>query len=44
MFALLFSLSASILIPVPRRHPGLAFGPLNSLVRIELFADPLCPY
>jgi protein-disulfide isomerase len=42
MFAFV-ALSASILMPIPRRYPGLLFGPANAVIKIELFADPLCP-
>jgi protein-disulfide isomerase len=43
MFASLLFLSSSILMPIPKRFPGLAFGPTKAIIRLELFADPLCP-
>jgi predicted DsbA family dithiol-disulfide isomerase len=29
-------------MPIPKRYPGLRFGPDNAFIRLELFADPLC--
>jgi protein-disulfide isomerase len=42
-FLLLASLSSAILMPIPRRYPGILWGPPNAVIKIELFADPLCP-
>jgi predicted DsbA family dithiol-disulfide isomerase len=39
-----FFLTASFsLIPVPKREPGIHFGPDTSLIAIEVFCDSVCP-
>jgi hypothetical protein len=43
MFFVLSALSASVPMPIPKRYPGLRFGPENAIIRLELFSDPLCP-
>jgi protein-disulfide isomerase len=43
MFSFLLVITSSILMPIPKRFPGLAFGPSKAIIRLELFADPLCP-
>jgi protein-disulfide isomerase len=42
MFSTFAVFAASILMPIPKRFPGLAFGPTNAIIRLELFGDPLC--
>jgi hypothetical protein len=42
MFALLFCSSLS-LIPVPKRVPGIHFGPDTALIIIEVICDSVCP-
>jgi predicted DsbA family dithiol-disulfide isomerase len=43
MLATFLAIGSSILMPIPKRFPGLAFGPAKAIIRLELFSDPLCP-
>jgi hypothetical protein len=42
LFSMLSLLLASV-ISIPKRYPGLVWGPEDSQVGIEIFCDPLCP-
>lgn len=43
MLGVLFAAAASVLMPVPKRYPGLVFGLDNPNISLEIFIDPLCP-
>jgi hypothetical protein len=43
MLAALSAFTSSILMPIRKRFPRLAFGPMKAIIRLELFADLLCP-
>jgi protein-disulfide isomerase len=38
-----FALTSAILMPIPKRYPGIGFGPAKAIIRLEVFTDPLCP-
>lgn len=43
MLFLFTSCALGVLIPIPKRYPGIQFGPSDAAIRMELYVDPLCP-